>query len=101
MKYQATNVSQLENVGLIDTAIRGSLGMAILLFVPTISSTSLVGLTVITIYAGLNAFINRDPPYALVKGSHYQPVEKVSTPVGIKSRRMEHAFGGDQRKKAA
>lgn len=70
MRHQAKKFSDVENMGIIDSAFRGSLAIAILLsvlLIPAISSTQLVGLTLVAIYAGLTAFISWDPCYALMK----------------------------------
>ena len=82
MKHEARHFSDVENVGLIDSVFRGSLGFAILLsvlLIPTISSTQLVALTLVAIYAGLTAFISWDPVYALLmkRKQRPQPVEPV------------------------
>ena len=82
MKHAALNFPDVENVGLIDSVFRGSLGIAILLsvlLIPTISSTQLVTLTLLVIYAGLTAFISWDPIYALLmkRKQRPQPVKPV------------------------
>lgn len=76
MTYLDTNFSDVENVGLIDCAIRGSVGIALLLAVlltPTIPATAMIAMTLLAIYACLTAFISWDPFYALMKKSRHQP----------------------------
>ena len=105
MSYHTTHFSKVENIGLIDSAIRGSLGMAILLsilLIPAISSSLLVALTLVAIYAGLTAFLSWDPLYALVMGSHYQLPQKVSANATIAASSVAHEFNsGGHYKKAA
>ena len=84
MKYQAANSSGVENVGLIDSVFRGSLGIAIMLsvlLIPTMSSVVLVILNLVAIYAGLTAFISWDPFYALMKDSRHSQPEQLSPAV--------------------
>ena len=83
MRHQATNFTEVENVGLIDSVFRGSLGFAILLsvlLIPTVSSTMLVSLTLVAIYAGLTAFISWDPFYALMKREQRPQPQKPVAP---------------------
>jgi Inner membrane protein YgaP-like, transmembrane domain len=106
MSHRVTNFSKVENVGLVDSVFRGSLGIALVLsvlLIPTISSTALVTLTLIAIYAGLTAFLSWDPFYALVKGSRRPLPEKVQapTPVTTGSRSVEQTVNDVHHKKAA
>lgn len=87
MKHQAEKSFDVENVGLIDSAFRGSLAIAVLLavlLIPTISSTELVVLTLVAVYAGLTAFIGWDPFYAMMKGSrHSQPEQQAPATTAV------------------
>ena len=83
MRTRAQKYSDVENVGLIDSVFRSSLGIAILLsmlFIPTVSSAQLIVLTLVAVYAGLTGVISWDPFYALMKRSRrqmHEPVEQV------------------------
>jgi hypothetical protein len=89
MKHQAEKSFDVENVGLIDSAFRASLAIAVLLgvlLVPTISSTELVALTLIAAYAGLTAFIGWDPFYAMMQAPrNSQPEQQAPTTVATTS----------------
>ena len=83
MRHQVNNFTGIENVGLIDSVFRGSLGIAIILsvlLIPTVSSTLLIGLTLVAIYAGLTAFISWDPFYALMKREQRPQPQKPVAP---------------------
>jgi hypothetical protein len=106
MNSQVKKLSDVENVGMIDSAFRGSLSVAILLsvlLVPAISSIALAALTFVAIYMGLTAFLGWDPFYALAKGSQHEVPEKVAAAatVAAGSKPAEHAAGDVHTKKAA
>ena len=104
MKYQAANSSGVENVGLIDSVFRGSLGIAIMLsvlLIPTMSSTELVTLTLVAIYAGLTAFISWDPFYALMKDSRHSQPEQLSPAVSADPGNGKQAVNDGLHKQAA
>jgi len=104
MKNQTASPYQVENVGLIDSAFRASLGMAILLsvlLIPTISSTELVTLTLVAIYAGLTAFISWDPFYALFKEPRHPLPQQASPAVSADSSGGKQAVNDAVHKKAA
>jgi hypothetical protein len=103
MNYQNTSYPEMENVGLIDGAVRGSLSMAILvsvLLLPSMPSTMLIGLTLAAIYTGLTAFIGWDPVYAWVKKPQPLPQTPVSATVAVHPRSAEQAFVGGHKKAA-
>lgn len=81
MSFTVKKFSDVENVGLIDSAFRGSVAIAIVLselLIPSISSVSLVVLTLIAIYTGLTAFLSWDPIYALIKKLQRPQPEKLA-----------------------
>jgi hypothetical protein len=106
MRRRVTNFFEVENVGLIDGVLRGSLSIAVLLsvlLVPTISSSLLVSLTLAAIYLGLTAFLSWDPLYALAMRSRYQARESVCATATIHSvpRNSEPVVSDVPHKKAA
>ena len=106
MSYQDTIFSKVENVGLIESAVRGALSLSILLsilLIPAISSTALFALTLAAIYAGLTASLSWDPLYALVTGPRHQLPGRVEVPakVAIVSRRTGQTAGDIHHKRAA
>lgn len=105
MTYHDENFSEVGNVGLIDSIIRGSVAMATILailLVPSISSSTLINLTLVAIYAGLTAFTSWDPFYALVKKARHQaPTPTPEAAVAQSSRRASEQTAGEGHKKAA
>jgi len=101
MRYQDASFSEMENVGLIDGAVRGSVSIAMLLAVlltPAMSASTLIVLTLIAMYTGLTAFLGWDPFYALTKKSRARA--SLSAAVIAHPNRTQH--GGDvAHKKAA
>lgn len=76
MTYEDEKLIAAENVSFVDSVVRGSASIAIIvaiLLMPSITAFTLFALTQIAIYAGLTAFIGWDPIYALTK----QPVSSV------------------------
>ena len=103
MNYQDSNVTEVENVGMIDSVVRGSLSVAILvsvLLIPAISSTTLIGLTLAAIYTGLTAFIGWDPFYALMNKSRTEPQIPVPPTVSAHPHNAEQAPGSGHKKAA-
>jgi hypothetical protein len=106
MRHRVTNFFEIENVGMIDSVFRGSLGIAILLgvlLVPAISSSLLVSLTLVAIYLGLTAFLSWDPLYVLAKKFRSQAREGACATVIIQSvpRNSEPVVSDVPHKKAA
>ena len=104
MKRQTAKSFDIDNVGLIDSAFRGSLAIAILLgvlLIPTISSTELVVWTLVAIYAGLTAFIGWDPFYAMMKGSQQSQPEQLSPTTEAEPSAVRHSVHDGIHKKAA
>ena len=105
MNYQHANLSEIENVGLIDGAVRGSLSIATVLavlLIPAMPETMMAVLTLIAIYTGLTAFLAWDPFYALMKKSQAQPQTPAPATVTgrpIRAEQKQPSTGGH--KKAA
>ena len=75
MIYEDEKLGAAENVSFVDSVVRGSLSIAILVVImlaPAITSLTLFGLTQLAIYAGLTAFIGWDPIYAVKKQAQPQ-----------------------------
>jgi hypothetical protein len=104
MTYEDERFAEVENVGFIDSVVRGSASIAIVvavLLIPSISSFTLFGLTQLAIYAGLTAFIGWDPLYAVLKQSGNQvPAEVVRATAAAYPRNEEPVPGGDHKKAA-
>mgnify|MGYP001554357298 CR=1 FL=1 len=103
MRYQDANFPEVENVGLIDGTLRGSVSIAsrvAVLLIPTMPVITLIGLTFVAIYTGLTAFLSWDPFYALVKKSQPQPPTPASAPVTADRSRVEHAVDAEHKKAA-
>ena len=76
MTYENAKFTQPENVGYMESIVRGSVSIALLvvaMLIPEIGSYILFALTQVAIYLGLTAFIGWDPIYAMLK----QPVRDV------------------------
>lgn len=105
MAHQDANFTEVGNVGMIEIVIRGSVAMATILailLVPSISSSTLINLTLVTIYAGLTAFTSWDPFYALLKKARHQaPAPTPEAAVAQSSRRASEQTAGEGHKKAA
>jgi len=106
MKHQPEKTFDVENVGWFDSALRGSLATALILgvlLIPSVSSTTLVVMTLIAVYAGFTAFIGWDPVYAMMKGPRRVSQQQTSQPVAAApqvDKRSEPAHE-DVQKKAA
>jgi len=103
MRYLDANFPEVENVGLIDGTLRGSVSIASLvavLLIPTMPVITLIGLTLVAIYTGLTAFLSWDPFYALVKKSQPQPPTPASAPVTADRSRVGHADDAEHKKAA-
>ena len=103
MTYENTKFNRPENVGYVESVIRGSVSIALLvatMLIPEVSSYALFALTQIAIYLGLTAFIGWDPIYAMKK----QTAENVSAqgPVTAVSPEVQpqQVSGGDHKKAA-
>ena len=86
MIYEDEKLGAAENVSFVDSVVRGSLSIAILVVImlaPAITSLTLFGLTQLAIYAGLTAFIGWDPIYAVMKKA--QPQRSVQSTATVAS----------------
>lgn len=103
MTYQDAKFSEVENVGFVDSVVRGSASIAILVAVmllPSITALTLFGLTQLAIYAGLTAFIGWDPLYAVMKGAGTRLPAQAPATVAAYPQREEQASSGDHKKAA-
>ena len=103
MAYEDEKFSVMENVGFVDSVVRGSASIAILVAVmmmPTITSVTLFGLTQLAIYAGLTAFIGWDPLYAAMKQTGTRQPAQAPAAVASYPRREAQPLG-DGHKRAA
>jgi len=103
MTYVNEKFTQPENVGYVESVLRGSVSIALLvavMLIPAIDSYFLFSLTVVSIYLGLTAFIGWDPIYAMLKqpssGLPVQAPAVVVTP----ERQQPHVSGGDHKRAA-
>lgn len=103
MAHEDEVFAEVENVGYVDSVVRGSASIAILVAVmlmPSITAITLFGLTQLAIYAGLTAFIGWDPIYALIKQSESrQPIQAPAAVAGSARREAQPAV--DDHKRAA
>ena len=103
MTYENAKFTQPENVGYVESVMRGSVSIALLvaaMLIPAIDSYILFALTQVAIYLGLTAFIGWDPIYAMKK----QTAENVSAqgPVTVVSPEVQtQQVAGSNHKKAA
>ena len=103
MTYENAKFTQPENVDYIESIVRGSVSIALLvvaMLIPAIGSFTLFALTQIAIYLGLTAFIGWDPIYAMKK----QPVRHVpaqSWAAVVPPERQQPQVTGSNHKKAA
>ena len=105
MAYQDANFTVVGNVGMIDSIIRGSVAIATILavlLVPSMSSSALINLTLVAIYAGLTAFTSWDPVYALLNKARRQaPAPTPDAAVAQPNSRASEPVSGESHKKAA
>lgn len=103
MTYVNAKLTQPENVGYIESVVRGSASIALILLamqMPEIGSYGLFALTQVAIYLGLTAFIGWDPIYAVLKQTNsYVRSETVVSTVTPK-RQETQALDGDHKKAA-
>ena len=103
MNYQHVNLSEIENVGLIDGAVRGSLSIAMVLavlLIPVMPESVMAVLTLIAIYTGLTAFLGWDPFYALMKKAQPQPQTPAPATVTSRHDRAKKTDTGGHKKAA-
>mgnify|MGYP001554694897 FL=1 len=102
MAYQATNVSEVENVGSLDRVNRMIVAMiliAVAVLFTTIPAAAVVSIVALGIYVGLTASIGWDPLYALVKAFQQQTPAQIPAPVTTNRRQTnrrkeDHPSGG-------
>ena len=101
MTHEDEKFSEVENVGFVDSVVRGSASIAILvavMLIPSITAATLFGLTQLAIYAGLTAFIGWDPIYALIKQSDsHLPAQAPATVAGYPRREALPVVDGHKR----
>ena len=103
MTYEGEKFAEVENVGFVDSIVRGSMSIAVLVAVmllPSITSLTLFVLTQLAIYAGLTAFIGWDPVYAMLKRTDGQQPEQLRATIASHPRRDVNVAGGDHKKAA-
>ena len=103
MIYEGEKFTDVENVGFIDSVVRGSASIAILvtvMLIPSITAVTLFGLTQLAIYAGLTAFLGWDPIYAMMKKPKAQLSAQAPAAVATYSRSEEQPVSSS-RKRAA
>lgn len=104
MAYQDKIFDKAENVGFVDSVIRASVAVAIVvtvMLVPEITSVTLFALTQVAIYAGLTAFIGWDPVYAIMKQTAGQLPAQSSATTPASYPKQQSPATGDDHKKAA
>ena len=103
MIYEDETFAAVKNVGLVDSLVRGTASIAILvaeIMMPSITALTLFGLTLLVIYTGLTAFIAWDPLYAMMKRAEPRPSAQAASTIAAGRRREDQAYG-DGHKKAA
>ncbi|MEJ2566108.1 MAG: DUF2892 domain-containing protein [Gammaproteobacteria bacterium] len=103
MIHEDAKFTRPENVGSMESIVRGSASMALLvvaMLIPAIGSYLLFALTQVAIYLGLTAFIGWDPIYAMLKQpSSGVPAQSPATVVA-QERQQSQVSGGDHKKAA-
>ena len=103
MTYENAKFTQPENVGYMESIVRGSVSIALLvvaMLIPAIDSYILFALTQVAIYLGLTAFIGWDPIYAMKKQTAENvPAQGPVTAVSPEAQ-PQQVSGGDHKKAA-
>jgi hypothetical protein len=103
MTYEDAKFTRPENVGYVESVLRGSVSIALLvaaMLIPAIGSYTLFALTQVAIYLGLTAFIGWDPIYAMKKQTaSYGPAQAPATVVSPQGQPPQ-VSGGDHKKAA-
>ena len=103
MTYVNAKFTQPENVGYVESVLRGSISIALLvaaMLIPAIGSYFLFALTQVAIYLGLTAFIGWDPIYAMLKQHSSGVPALVPVTVVTPERQQPQVSGGDHKKAA-
>jgi hypothetical protein len=102
MSYQKMNLSNVENVGLLDRANRMIVALTlatVAVVFPAIPAAAAFSLVVISMYAGLTAATGWDPLFVIVKAlSQRVPEQAAATVTSL--RQPEAEIGGDFQKAA-
>ena len=84
MSYQATHLSDVDNVGPLDRVNRiivGTTLITVTVLFTAIPAAAIAGIVALGIYAGLTGFIGWDPLYAMAKAFQHQTPAQVSATV--------------------
>ena len=103
MTYQDTNLSKVENVGLIDRANRMIVALTLVtvaVVFTAIPPAAVFSIIAVSIYTGLTAATGWDPLFVVVKAFRQRAPEQTSaTVIGLHSQE-EQAAGGAYEKAA-
>jgi hypothetical protein len=103
MTFEDEKPIEVENVGFIDSIVRGSISIAIVvavMWMPSITAFTLFALTQLAIYAGLTAFIGWDPIYALIKRPVSSVPEQASATLASYTQREARHVSSDHKQAA-
>ena len=103
MTYEVEKIAGVGNVGYMESVIRGSVAIAIvvaLVLESSIGSYLMFGLTQLAIYAGLTAFIGWDPIYAMMKQRETRMLRHAAVPDTV-SAQTDTASDSAEHKRAA
>jgi len=103
MAYEDEKFAVAENVSYIESVVRASVSIAVLvavMLIPSITSFTLFSLTQLAIYLGLTAFTGWDPIYALTKKSKAGSPEQVPAAVAPHPQHSAQPVSGDHKRAA-
>lgn len=103
MIHEDAKFTRPENVGYIESIVRGSASIALLvvaMMIPAIGSYLLFALTQVAIYLGLTAFMGWDPIYAMLKQSSSGMPARSSATVVAQERRQPQVSDGEHKRAA-
>ena len=103
MIYQQTDMSNVDNVGLLDRINRVIVGTTLItvtVLFTAIPPAAIAGIVALGVYAGLTGFIGWDPLYALVKGMRREAAVQTPSPSPVHRHQGEQPSTGDYKKAA-
>ena len=103
MTYQDTNLSKVENVGLIDRANRMIVALTLVtvaVVFTAIPPAAVFSIIAVSIYTGLTAATGWDPLFVVIKAFSQRAPAQTSAEVTSLHRQEEQPAGGDYKRAA-
>ena len=103
MTYQATHLSDVNNVGPLDRVNRIIVGTTLIMVAVLFTSipvAAVAGIVALGMYVGLTGFIGWDPVYTVVKALQQRAPAQVSATVSTYPRHREQPAAGSYKQAA-